>query len=190
MTDQPSLVLQPATSRPGTARVVARWMASSAAYPIGGYVALLLAGPVDSAGAALAGGLVTGAIVGAGQVWALGQARARPLAWISATAAGLMCGLAAGAASVGYQTDPRSLALQGAVTGGVLGLAQAALLLHRVGWPAIGWPLWLAAVYAGGWAATTAAGIDVDQQFTIFGASGAVVAAALTSILPLLLLRR
>ena len=49
------------------------------------------------------------------------------------------------------------------------------------------WPLYLSGVFAVGWAVTTSAGIDVDQQFTIFGSSGARVATLLTVVLPLVL---
>ena len=45
----------------------------------------------------------------------------------------------------------------------------------------------LAAIWAVGWAVTYAFGIQVDQQFTVFGSSGAVVVTALTAVLPLTL---
>jgi hypothetical protein len=52
---------------------------------------------------------------------------------------------------------------------------------------ALVWPGYLAAAWAAGWTVTTAAGIGVEEQFTVFGASGALVVALLTSILPLVL---
>jgi len=162
-------------------------MMSFAGYPLGGYAALWLIGRVDSPGPALAGGLLTGIVLGAFQVWSMGVARPRPLAWILATAVGLMAGLAIGAALVDYQTDLGSLVVQGAVSGALVGLAQAAVLVPRLGGLALAWPLFLSGALAIGWAVTTSAGIDVDQQFTIFGASGALVATLLTSVLPLVL---
>ena len=170
-------------------------MVSFAGYPLGGYAALLLTGRVDAPGPALAGGLLTGLILGAIQVWAMGSARPRPRsrrrlwawAWIGATGAGLMVGVAAGAALVDYQTDLGSLVLQGAVSGALVGIAQAAVLYRRLGALVLVWPLYLGGTFALGWAVTTSAGIDVDQQFTIFGSSGALVAALLTSVLPLAL---
>jgi hypothetical protein len=109
------------------------------------------------------------------------------MAWILATAAGLMGGVAAGAALVDYQTDLASLAAQGAVTGALVGIAQAIVVVRRLGVLAFAWPLFLSGTFATGWAITTSAGIDVDQQFTIFGSSGAVAATVLTAVLPLVL---
>jgi hypothetical protein len=162
-------------------------MVSFAGYPLGGYAAYLLVGAVDGPGPALAGGLLTGAILGAVQAWATGHGAPRPLAWILATALGMMAGVAAGAALVDYGTDLRSLVIQGAVSGAMVGIAQAVVLLPRLGALALVWPLYLSGVFALGWAVTTSAGIDVDQQFTIFGSSGAFVATLLTVALPLAL---
>ena len=171
----------------GPGRILGRWLMSFAGYPLGGYAAYLLTGRVDSPGPAVAGGLLTGVILGAIQVWAMGQARPRPTAWILATAVGLMCGVAVGAALVDYQTDLASLVAQGAVTGALLGIAQAMIIVRRLGVLALVWPLYLSGTCAIGWAVTTTAGIDVDQQFTIFGSSGALVATVLTAVLPLAL---
>jgi len=177
----------PPAQRRAVVRTVGRWMVSFAGYPLGGYAAYLLIGAVDGPGPALAGGLLTGAILGAVQAWALGNGAPRPLAWILATALGLMAGVAAGAALVDYRTDLGSLVIQGAVGGAMVGIAQAAVLVPRLGALALVWPLYLSGVFAVGWAVTTSAGIDVDQQFTIFGSSGALVATLLTVVLPLVL---
>ncbi|GAB2469370.1 hypothetical protein [Xylanimonas ulmi] len=162
-------------------------MVSFAGYPLGGYAALLLTGRVDGPAPALAGGLLTGAILGAIQVWALGRARPHPWAWVLATAVGLMVGVAAGAALVDYRTDLGSLVVQGAVAGTLTGIVQAVVLVPRLGARALLWPPYLGGAYAIGWAVTTSAGIDVDRQFTVFGASGALVVVVLTTVLPLVL---
>jgi len=62
-------------------------------FPIGGYVADLVVDGVDSVGAALAAGLITGAIIGAAEWFALRQ-RVSWL-WILATTAGMAVGLGA-----------------------------------------------------------------------------------------------
>ena len=179
---------EPALPR-GARRVLGRWMLSFAGYPVGGYAAFLLTGRVDSAGPALAGGLLTGAVLGAFQVWAIGQRLPRPVAWILATAVGLMAGVAAGAALVDYRTTLGSLVIQGVVTGALVGTAQSAVLVPQLGALALVWPFFLAATFAVGWAVTTSAGIDVDLQFTVFGSSGALTATLLTAVLPVLLNR-
>jgi len=170
-------------------RVIGRWMLSFAGYPLGGYAAYLLTGRVDSPGPALAGGLLTGAVLGAFQAWAIGRPLLRPVAWILATSVGLMTGVAAGAALVDYRTDLGSLAIQGMFTGALVGTAQSVVLVPGLGTLALVWPFFLAGTFAIGWAVTTSAGIDVDLQFTVFGSSGALAATLLTAVLPVLLSR-
>jgi hypothetical protein len=77
--------------------------------------------------------------------------------------------------------------VQGAVCGLAVGTAQALALRHSLGRIAFAWPAALAAIWALGWAVTYAAGIAVNDQFTVFGSSGAVVVTALTVVLPVLL---
>ena len=182
--------IRPAAEAPTTGRTIARWTVSFAGFPLGGFAATILIGPVDSVASALAGGLLTGAVLGAVQAWAL-RARGRSLvAWAAATALGLGAGLAVGAAAVSYGTGLGDLVVQGAVSGAAVGIAQAVLLRRRLGVLALAWPAYLAVVWALGWAITTWSGIAVDERFTVFGSSGAVVVALLTSVLPLVLARR
>jgi hypothetical protein len=178
------------TPRPTRRRTVLRWLVSFTGFPLGGLAAIILTGPVDHLTAALAGGLVTGVILGASQAWALGPTRVRAASWIAATSAGVMTGLALGASVVDYHTDLASLAVQGAITGAAVGAAQAIVLLPRLGAPALSWPVFLAGVWAAGWAITTLGGIQVDEQFTVFGSFGAITATLLTVGLPLVLDRR
>ena len=177
----------PTAPHPGTTRTVARWMVSFAGFPLGGLAALILTDPVNSVGNALAGGLITGAVLGVIQAWALRSDRRQLMAWTLATALGLATGLALGAWLVGFSTSIGDLAVQGAVTGALVGLAQAVVLRPRTGLVAFAWPLYLAGAWALGWVVTTAGGIRVEEQFTTFGAYGAVTVALLTSVLPVFL---
>lgn len=170
-------------------RAATRWMATFLGIPLAGYAGWLVSGPVDSVGAALLGGVITGAALGAVQAWGLGRNRPPAAAWIAATALGLMTGLGIGATAVGYDTGLTALVIQGAVSGLAVGLAQALVLLPRLGVVAFAWPPALAAIWVAGWATSTAIGVDVGQQFVIYGASGALVVTALTVILPLTLNR-
>ena len=124
------------------------------------------------------------------QAWALRLDRRQLAAWTLATALGLAAGLTLGASIVDFGTGMGDLALQGAVTGAVVGLAQAVVLRSRTGAVALAWPMYLAATYALGWVVTTAGGIAVEDQFTTFGAFGALTAALLTSVLPVFLATR
>lgn len=51
------------------------------------------------------------------------------------------------------------------------------------------WPLYLAACWALAWALIAVAGVQVDNQFTVFGAIGAVSVTAATLVLPFALAR-
>jgi hypothetical protein len=181
-----------ATGLAGPARwpmVALRWMPTFLGFPAGGLAAKLLVGPVDSPTAAVLGGALTGAVLGAVQWLGLRRYGMTPWPWIVATAAGLAVGLGAGAAAVGYATDLGSLAIQGAFSGAAIGVAQAVVLRRHLGRIAWAWPPLLAALWALGWTITSSAGIDVEAQYTVFGSSGALVVTALTSVLAITLAR-
>ncbi|GAA4942375.1 hypothetical protein EV188_101174 [Actinomycetospora succinea] len=167
------------------------WLATFLGFPLGGLVAEL-AGPVDGPVPALLGGLVTGAVLGAVQALGLrvGRAPVPVLAWVVATGAGLAVGLLLGAGAVGYGVGLPALAIQVAVCGAVVGLAQAAILWRRLGALAAAWPPVLAVAWALGWTVTTLVGVDVERGYTVFGSSGALLVAVLTLVLPLVLGRR
>jgi hypothetical protein len=157
------------------------WTAGFLAFPIAGVAGRAVAGRVDSPTAALVAGLVTGAVIGAGQCL-VSRGRLRLLPWVLATALGMGLGLLLGATVVGFQTSLTDVAVMGALTGVVLGLAQAVTLpaqtRRRWWWAAAMPPLW-----ALGWVVTTLAGIPVEEQITIFGATGAVTFTALSGLL-------
>jgi hypothetical protein len=160
-----------------------RWVAVAAAFPVAGLIGWKVSGPVDAVEAALVGGAVTGAGLGAVQWWAADGTLGRPAGWIGASTVGYAGGLAAGAAVVGYDTAIGSLALMGLISGGALGIAQA-LLLARQGNKrlAAAWGTAMPALFAVSWCATTAIGVSVEDQFTVFGAAGAVVFMLLSGV--------
>src|SRR3954449_10943465 len=170
-----------ANLRPSFARSWFTWTAGFLAFPIAGLAGTAVAGRVDSPLAALSGGAVAGLVVGAGQTLA-SRRRLDVRTWVPATAVGMGLGLALGAATVGYGTSLADLVLMGALTGLVLGPAQALALPRgtRLRWT---WAAAVPALWALGWTATTLGGIDVDQQWTVFGAYGAVTFSALSGLL-------
>jgi hypothetical protein len=153
-------------------------------FPISGLVGGAISGPVDAAGPALIGGALTGAGLGTAVWLATPDAFGTAAAWIAATAAGYGLGLLAGAALVGYETDIGSLAAMGAVSGAVLGAAQG-LTLAAQGRrrPAVAWGVAMPVLFAAGWCATTLGGVHVEEQFTVFGAYGAILFTILTGLL-------
>ena len=153
-------------------------------FPIAGLAGRALGGEVDAVGAALTGGAVTGAGLGAAQWLAARDMFGQWLAWIGVSAMGYGVGLAVGAALVDYETDLGSLAAMGAVSGAGLGAGQGFVLAaqgrKRLG---VAWGAAMPVLLAVGWTVTTLGGIDVDQQFTVFGAYGAVVFTLLSGLL-------
>lgn len=177
----------PRTAPTSTLRTVARWMVSFLGFPLGGLTAMLLGGPVDSLAAAILGGLLTGAVLGAAQALALRFDPRNLLTWVLATAAGLATGLAVGASVVDFRTGLGDLVLQGAISGFAVGAAQSVVLVRRTGPLAFLWPAYLAAAWSIGWDVTTSVGVQVEDQFTVFGAAGAVTVTLLTAVLAVLL---
>jgi hypothetical protein len=162
------------------------WTAGFLAFPLAGLAGTAVAGRVDSPFAALIGGAVAGLVIGVGQTLA-SRGRLDIRRWAPATATGMGLGLLLGAVTVGYGTSLADLALMGALTGLVLGPAQALALPpathHRWVWAAA-----MPALWALGWTTTTLGGIAVDNQFTVFGAYGAITFSALSGLLLLRLL--
>ena len=184
-TDAATRTSHESTHAPSERRVFPgwRWVAVAVAFPVAGLIGWTLGGRVDGVDAALAGGALTGAGLGAVQWWAAKGALGRAAAWIGSSAVGYAVGLAAGAALVGYDTDLGSLAVLGLVSGTVLGGAQG-LVLAREGRKrlAVAWATAMPVLLALGWSVTTAGGISVEDQFTVFGAYGAVVFTLLSGL--------
>jgi hypothetical protein len=158
------------------------WTAGFVAFVIGGALATGAVGRINDFGSALVGGLVAGAVIGTGQWLVARHLLGNPQTWIPATAGAMGIGLGVGAWAVGYGTSLGELALMGAITGIPLGAAQAYLLRDRL---ANAW-VWAAAMpllWALGWSVSTFIGVSVDNQFAVFGASGAITFMALSGML-------
>ena len=162
------------------------WTAGFLAFPVAGLAGTAVAGRVDDPMAALVGGTVACLVIGVGQTLAA-RGRLDIRRWAPATAVGMGLGLLLGAVVVDYSTSLADLALMGALTGLVLGPAQALTLPRgtRMRWT---WAAAMPALWALGWTATTLGGIAVEQQFTVYGAYGAITYSALSGLLLLLLL--
>ncbi len=172
-----------------TARRMWLWpVAILVGFPVGGEIADLVVDGVDSVGAALAAGLIVGAVIGAAEWFALRQWIS--WLWIPATIVGMAVGLVAGAALVDYSIDRGDLALMGAVNGVAVGVMQALVLArHRI--PGAFW--WAVAnppAWALGWFVSSyVISRNIDERFPIFGASGAIVFGLLTWLLLAVLFR-
>lgn len=149
-----------------------RWLLVLPAFPLSGLLVTTVIGPIDAPLPALGGGLVVGLAVGAAQLLGL-RGRACALPWQLASGVGGALGLLAGSAVVGYDTTLPALAVQGLITGALLGIAQA-LALPRTARRAL-WAAGVTLLWSLGWVVTTLFGIDVERQYAVFGASGALV---------------
>jgi hypothetical protein len=158
-----------------------RWMPTFVGFIAGGEVAIAAIGGMDSVRTTIVGGALAGAVIGGGQWLALRGWLPVSAWWVAATAVGGGVGLTLGAALVGYATGPAQLAIQGAVTGLAIGALQA-LELRRSGIDGRWWALATSPIWALGWLATWAIGVDVERQYTNFGLAGALVATALSGL--------
>lgn len=162
------------------------WLVGFLAFPIAGLAGTAVGGRVSNPVSALIGGAVCGVVIGVGQVLT-SRRRLNPLIWIPLTGIGLGLGLLLGSTAVNYRTTLAELALMGALTGLVLGVAQAVALPRRARRRWL-WAVGVAVLWALGWILTTLAGVNVEAQFTNFGAVGAVTVTALSGLLLHLLL--
>ena len=157
-------------------------------FPIGGLLADLAVNGVDSVGTALLGGLITGAIIGAAEWFAM--RRWVSWLWIPATTIGMAAGLTAGAALVDYGIGRGDIVLMGAVTGVGVGVVQALVLARHGISGAFWWAVANPPAWALGWLVTSyVISRNVKEQWTIFGASGAIVFGLLTWLVLAVLFR-
>jgi hypothetical protein len=157
-----------------------RWLPTFLAFPVGGYLAIETIGSRVDPLSAAAGGLVVGALIGAGQWLALRPGRIGRR-WAAYTAVAAAGGTALAAAVAGTGTGLGDLALNGLITGAAVGAAQSALLgraaLARVAWTAV-----TAASWALGWLVTGNVIVDAERGHHAFGSSGAIVATVVTGL--------
>jgi hypothetical protein len=171
------------TPRMNGVRIVFSWIGISLlAFPLFGLVGWIVGGHVDGVLPALIGGALTGAGIGLAQWLWLRRDLDVGLEWVPATAIALAAGLTMGAAAVGYETDAGSLAIMGAISGAAVGIAQGALLRTRFSlW--LVWMIGMPIMWSIGWLVTEAGGINVSNQFTVFGAYGSIAFGTLSGLL-------
>lgn len=170
---------QPSTgSRPFNGKDLAWWCITFLGFPIGGFVADAILGPIDAVWVAVVAGAIAGLAIGAAQ-WLVLRATGIGARWIVVTSTGLALGLGAGVAIFDYGTSIGDLAVLGAVSGLFVGAAQWLILRDRIG-AGLLWIVGVAAFWALGWTITTSIGVDVESKWAVFGASGAITVTALT----------
>jgi hypothetical protein len=167
------------------------WMLAFVGFPLGGFLALMVVGSVEGVVSGALGGALAGAVIGAAQWLVLRRfprVRIGP-DWVVVTALGVAIGDALGALLTGAGTGIGALLITGLATGVAVGLLQWGLVLRGRLLRARLWPLVVAIAWPVGWTVTWAFGIDVERGYYVFGASGALVFAAITGLAMLLMLR-
>lgn len=162
------------------------WLVGFLAFPIAALAGTAVGGRVSNPVSALIGGAVCGIVIGLGQVL-VSRRRLDPLMWIPLSAIGMGLGLLLGSTVVNYETTLAELALMGAITGLVLGAAQAVALPSRARRRWL-WAVGVSVLWALGWTLTTLTGVNVEAQFINFGIVGAAIVTALSGLLLHLLL--
>ncbi len=157
------------------------WIIATVGFPIGGTLGFLVAGPAATVPASLISGLIAGAVIGLAQALALGLRSEALVLWPAATGAGLGIALAVVTAAIGQiETTTEALVL-GAVSGLVIGGAQAALLMRMH--TANAW-LWIpitGLAWAAGWLVTSSIGVALAPGWANYGLSGAFVSQIITA---------
>ena len=165
------------------------WMLAFLGFPLGGYLALVVVGSVEGVVSGALGGALAGAVIGVAQWLVLRRYMRVGPEWILATALGVAIGDALGALLTGAGTGLGALLITGLATGVAVGLLQWGLFLRGRLLLASLWPPVVAIAWTVGWTMTWAFGIDVERGYYAFGASGALMFAAITGLAMLLMLR-
>jgi hypothetical protein len=157
------------------------WGLAFLGFPLGGVAAAALVGAITTPLAGALGGALTGVVIGAVQWLVLRRRLLLTPAWIAATALGMGAGLALGIALLGTGTEGITLPLRGLITGAGIGAAQSLLLRRKISRAPV-WALVVALSWAIGWLMTRAFGVDLAQQWSVFGSSGALLFQLLTGL--------
>jgi hypothetical protein len=156
-----------------------RWLPTFLAFPLGGWLALGTVGSLDGPVSGAVGGLLAGAVIGAGQ-WLALRSTGIGRRWIPSTAAGMAAGTALAAAVTGAGTELADVMLTGVIAGAAVGAAQSTLL-GRGPVASAAWTVVTGASWSLGWPASATI-IDLDRGFFVFGASGAILVTVLTGL--------
>lgn len=161
-------------------QILARWIPTFLAFPLGGLLAALSLGPIETALSAAVSGATIGFLVGIAQWWAL-----RPLGvsfdWAWSSAVGLMIGSPIAWVLINFSTTITSLTIWGLITGAIAGLAQALSQRYTTG-KSLGWAALVSGAWGLAWFISANVIVDAEAGYAVFGSTGAIVATALLAL--------
>lgn len=164
------------------------WMLAFLGFPPGGLLAIEVVGSIDGPASAAMAGALAGVVIGTAQWLVLRRYLGVGARWIAATAVGLAGGNALGALLTDAGTAVDDLIVTGLAAGVAVGISQWSVLRSSI--PAAHlWVIAVALAWAIGWTVTWAFGVDVERGYAVFGATGALVFAAITGASMWLLVR-
>jgi hypothetical protein len=156
-----------------------RWAITIIAFPIGGWIAFQVVGPVSNPLTAASAAAIAGAVIGLAQGVALGGRRG--VRWGIATLVGMVAGVTVSALITGASVEVPALGLTGLVTGLFVGSLQALTLGSS--WRVIA--IWTATVgVTWGLAWVISANVitaNIELGFVTFGLSGALLVTVVTA---------
>jgi hypothetical protein len=158
------------------------WLPTFLGFPLGGLLTSITVGPIQTPLEALLGGLLSGAVLGLAQWLALRSLISVSSLWIAVTSLGLAVGLTIAVTLFGTDKATIPLLARGVTTGLAVGMAQAALLRKHLS-PTV-WVIAITLLWPLAWIITSAViQQNINNDYTVFGASGAVVFAVLSGFL-------
>jgi hypothetical protein len=157
-----------------------RWAITIIAFPIGGWMAFQVVGPVSNPLTAVAAAAIAGAVIGLAQGLALG--RRRGVRWGVATIVGMVVGVSLSAVITGASVEVPALGLTGLITGLFIGALQA-LSLGR-GWRVTAvWAATVGITWCLAWViSANVIAANIELGFVTFGLSGALLVTVVTAI--------
>jgi len=158
------------------------WVLAFIGFPIGGLLAGVVIGSLDTAVEGLIGGGLAGIAVGVAQTLALRRWLNVDWMWAGATTIGLAVGLSLSVLIMGAATTVETTVVRGVITGLVLGMAQG-WVFRRVMRRAIVWAILVTVLYPAAWFITAQViQASLGEGFVVFGSSGALFFQTATGI--------
>jgi hypothetical protein len=165
-----------------------RWVPTFLAFPLGGLLATLAFGPIRDPLAAAVSGANVGALLGLAQWWALKPLRLT-FDWVWTTALALMIASPIAWALINFSTTIADLTIWGLITGSIVGFAQAASQRNPLQVNLM-WSGLVSIAWGGAWFISANVIVDADENYAIFGSTGAIVATSVMAFFVNLLLAK